>query len=141
MTALDWLVLVGTIAFIGVYGWWKTRGTQDMETYFRDQSLRWPTIGLSIMATQASAITFLSTPGQAYEDGLRFVQFYFGLPLAMIVISAVFVPIYCRLKVLTAYEYLEHRFDVRVRSLGAATRLSIRMPCGSFTVKQTGCPA
>ena len=119
MTVLDWVVLLGTIAFISIYGFWRSRGVRDVETYFRDQTLRWPTIGLSIMATQASAITFLSTPGQAFDDGLRFVQFYFGLPLAMIVISAVFVPIYHRLKVYTAYEYLEHRFDVRVRYLGA----------------------
>src|SRR5262245_40620842 len=91
-----------------------------MDSYFRgDYTLRWPTIGLSIMATQASAITFLSTPGQAFEDGMRFVQFYFGLPVAMVVISAVFVPVYYRLKVYTAYEYLEHRFDARVRYLGA----------------------
>ena len=120
MTGLDWAVLIGTISFIGVYGAWKTRDVQNMEAYFRgDNTLRWPTIGLSIMATQASAITFLSTPGQGYEDGMRFVQFYFGLPLAMVVISAVFVPIYYRLKVYTAYEYLEHRFDARVRYLGA----------------------
>ena len=120
MTGLDWAVLVGTVGFIGVYGAWKTRNVRNMEAYFRgDNTLRWPTIGLSIMATQASAITFLSTPGQAYEDGMRFVQFYFGLPLAMVVISAVFVPIYYRLKVYTAYEYLEHRFDARVRYLGA----------------------
>jgi Na+/proline symporter len=134
VTALDWLVMVGTIAFIGIYGWWKTRGASDMRTYFRDDSQRWPTIGLSIMATQASAITFLSTPGQAYEDGLRFVQFYFGLPLAMIVISAVFVPIYYRLKVLTAYEYLEHRFDVRVRSLGALLFLIQRGLAAGITI-------
>lgn len=134
MSGLDWLVLVGTIAFIGIYGWWKTRDTADMRTYFRDDSLRWPTIGLSIMATQASAITFLSTPGQAYEDGLRFVQFYFGLPLAMIVISAVFVPLYYRLKVLTAYEYLEHRFDVRVRSLGALLFLIQRGLAAGITI-------
>jgi Na+/proline symporter len=120
VTALDWAVLIGTISFIGVYGAWKTRDVHNMEAYFRgDSTLRWPTIGLSIMATQASAITFLSTPGQGYEDGMRFVQFYFGLPLAMVVISAVFVPIYYRLKVYTAYEYLEHRFDARVRYLGA----------------------
>jgi Na+/proline symporter len=134
VSGLDWLVLVGTIAFIGIYGWWKTRGTSNMRSYFRDDSLRWPTIGLSIMATQASAITFLSTPGQAYEDGLRFVQFYFGLPLAMIVISAVFVPIYYRLKVLTAYEYLEHRFDVRVRSLGALLFLVQRGLAAGITI-------
>src|SRR5262245_8485901 len=106
-----------------------------MDAYFRGGgTLRWPTIGLSIMATQASAITFLSTPGQAYEDGLRFVQFYFGLPLAMIVISAVFVPIYYRLKVLTAYEYLEHRFDVRVRSLGALLFLIQRGLAAGITI-------
>jgi Na+/proline symporter len=116
---LDWAILIATLAFIVIYGVVKTRGARDMTSYFHDQSLRWPTIGLSIMATQASAITFLSTPGQGFEDGMRFVQFYFGLPLAMIVISAVFVPIYHRLRVQTAYEYLERRFDVRVRYLGA----------------------
>ena len=120
MTALDWTVLIATIGFITIYGTLRTRGVRDVEGYFRGaHKLRWPTIGLSIMATQASAITFLSTPGQAFEDGMAFVQFYFGLPLAMVVISAVFVPIYHRLKVYTAYEYLEHRFDARVRYLGA----------------------
>jgi SSS family transporter len=132
VSGLDWTVLVATIAFIVIYGAWKTRGASDMAAYFRgDYSLRWPTIGLSIMATQASAITFLSTPGQAYEDGMRFVQFYFGLPLAMIVIAAVFVPIYHKLKVYTAYEYLEHRFDGRVRTLGAVLFLIQRgLACG-----------
>ncbi|HEU4420878.1 MAG TPA: sodium:solute symporter [Planctomycetota bacterium] len=135
MTPLDWAVLVGTIAFIVIYGAWKTRGAADMSSYFRgDYSLRWPTIGLSIMATQASAITFLSTPGQAFEDGMRFVQFYFGLPLAMIVIAAVFVPIYHRLKVYTAYEYLEHRFDVRVRYLGAFLFLLQRGLAAGITI-------
>ena len=135
MSTLDWAVLVGTIAFIVVYGAWKTRGASDMASYFRgDYSLRWPTIGLSIMATQASAITFLSTPGQAFEDGMRFVQFYFGLPLAMIVIAAVFVPIYHRLKVYTAYEYLEHRFDVRVRYLGAFLFLLQRGLAAGITI-------
>lgn len=120
MSVIDWIVMGGTIAFIVIYGAWRTRGAEDVETYFRGgHSLSWPTIGLSIMATQASAITFLSTPGQAFEDGLRFVQFYFGLPLAMVLISAVFVPIYHRLNVYTAYEYLEHRFDLRVRYFGA----------------------
>jgi Na+/proline symporter len=132
---LDWVVLAGTIGFIVVYGAWKTRGATDMAAYFRgDYSLRWPTIGLSIMATQASAITFLSTPGQAYEDGMRFVQFYFGLPIAMVVISAVFVPIYYRLKVYTAYEYLEHRFDVRVRTLGAFLFLIQRGLAAGITI-------
>jgi solute:Na+ symporter, SSS family len=134
VSALDWAVLLGTLAFIGGYGAWKARGVRDMEGYFRDDTLRWPTIGLSIMATQASAITFLSTPGQAYEDGLRFVQFYLGLPLAMVVISAVFVPIYYRLKVFTAYEYLEHRFDVRVRTLGALLFLVQRGLAAGITI-------
>jgi Na+/proline symporter len=132
---LDWVVLVSTIASIALYGAWRTRGVRDIDGYFRgDQTLRWPTIGLGIMATQASAITFLSTPGQAYEDGMRFVQFYFGLPLAMIVISAVFVPIYHRLKVYTAYEYLEHRFDVRVRYLGALLFLIQRGLSAGITI-------
>ena len=123
MKALDWLVLLVTIGGITVYGYRRVHRAQDLNTYFHDQSLRWPTIGLSIMATQASAITFLSMPGQGYEDGLRFVQFYFGLPLAMIAISAFFVPIYQRLRVRTAYEYLEHRFDARVRYFGALSFL------------------
>ncbi len=134
MSTLDWVVLVGTIAFIVVYGAWKSRGVKDLQGYLRDNTLKWPTIGLSIMATQASAITFLSTPGQAYEDGMRFVQFYFGLPLAMIVISAVFVPIYYRLKVYTAYEYLEHRFDARVRYLGALLFLIQRGLAAGITI-------
>ncbi len=135
MSALDWIVLVGTIGFIVAYGAWRTRGAATMDTYFRgDYSLQWPTIGLSIMATQASAITFLSTPGQAFEDGMRFVQFYFGLPLAMIVISAVFVPIYYRLKVYTAYEVLEHRFDARVRYLGALLFLIQRGLAAGITI-------
>ena len=135
MSGIDWVVLVGTIAFIVIYGGWKTRGAGDMAAYFRgDYSLKWPTIGLSIMATQASAITFLSTPGQAFEDGMRFVQFYFGVPLAMIVIAAVFVPIYHRLKVYTAYEYLEYRFDVRVRYLGAFLFLLQRGLAAGITI-------
>jgi Na+/proline symporter len=135
VTSIDWLVLIGTLGFIGVYGAWKTRGVHSMETYFRgDDTLRWPTIGLSIMATQASAITFISTPGQGYEDGMRFVQFYFGVPLAMVVISAVFVPIYYRLQVYTAYEYLEHRFDARVRYLGAILFLVQRGLASGITI-------
>ncbi len=120
MTLLDWLVLLGTTAFIVAWGIWKTRGQRTSDEYIRGSyELRWTTIGLSVMATQASAITFLSVPGQAYEDGMRFVQFYFGLPIAMVIISAVFVPIYYRLKVYTAYEYLESRFDMKTRLLGA----------------------
>jgi SSS family solute:Na+ symporter len=118
LAAIDWIILFGTIATIVLYGAWRSRGVRDVDSYLRGNALRWPTIGLSIMATQASAITFISTPGQGFSDGMRFVQFYFGLPLAMIVVSAVFVPVYHRLKVRTAYEYLEHRFDVRVRLLG-----------------------
>ncbi|MBX3158132.1 MAG: sodium:solute symporter [Deltaproteobacteria bacterium] len=119
MSSLDWVVLLGSVSAIVLFGAYRSRHVRDAETYLRgDGSLRWPTIGLSIMATQASAITFISTPAQGYADGMRFVQFYFGLPLAMIVISAVFVPVYYRLGVRTAYEYLEHRFDARVRFLG-----------------------
>ncbi len=120
MTGLDWAVLLGTTAVIVFWGIWKSRGARTSAEYLRGAyELRWTTIGLSVMATQASAITFLSVPGQAYEDGMRFVQFYFGLPLAMILISAVFVPIYYRLSVVTAYEYLESRFDLKTRLLGA----------------------
>ena len=138
LTVVDWVVMLGTVAAIVLYGAWRTRGVRTADSFVRgDTQLRWPTIGLSIMATQASAITFISTPGQGFDDGLRFVQFYFGLPLAMIVISWVFVPVYYRLKVRTAYEYLEHRFDVRVRLLcgllfligrGLATGITIYAP-------------
>jgi solute:Na+ symporter, SSS family len=134
MTGLDWGVLSITLFGIIAYGAYKTRAARDVDTYFRGEPTRWPTIGLSVMATQASAITFLSTPGQAYDDGMRFVQFYFGLPLAMIVISAVFLPIYHRLKVLTAYEYLEHRFDVRVRYVGALLFLIQRGLAAGITI-------
>ncbi len=135
MTTLDWVVLVGTIATIVAYGAWKTRGARDIQSYLKGgNELKWPTIGLSVMATQASAITFLSVPGLAYEDGMRFVQFYFGLPLAMVVICAVFIPIYYRLKVYTAYEYLESRFDVRVRYLGATLFLVQRGLAAGITI-------
>jgi SSS family solute:Na+ symporter len=120
VTLLDWLVLLSTTVFIVAWGIWKTRGERTVEGYLRaGYELRWPTVALSVMATQASAITFLSVPGQAYEDGMRFVQFYFGLPLATVIISAAFIPIYYRLKVYTAYEYLESRFDLKTRLLGA----------------------
>jgi len=137
VSALDWVVLLATTAFIVIWGIWRYRGNKSMAGYLKGEDLSWPTIGLSVMATQASAITFLSLPGQAYEDGMRFVQFYFGLPLAMVVIAVVFVPIYYKLKVYTAYEYLEGRFDVRVRLLaaglflisrGLATGISIYAP-------------
>lgn len=120
MSALDWAVLVGTIALIVGYGVWKTRGAQTAGSFLRGGSdAKWWTIGLSIMATQASAITFLSTPGQGFEDGLGFVQFYFGVPIAMVILSATIVPIYYRTRVLTAYEYLEQRFDLKTRQLTA----------------------
>jgi Na+/proline symporter len=120
MNAIDWVVLVGTLAAIVGYGAWKERGAQTSENYLRGgHDLRWWTIGLSIMATQASAITFLSMPGQAYEDGMGFIQFYLGLPIAMVILSAVVLPIFHRLKVYTAYEYLEGRFDRKTRQLTA----------------------
>jgi SSS family transporter len=136
VTLLDWLVVLGTTAFIVGWGLWKTRGSANTaQSYLRgDQDLRWPTIGLSVMATQASAITFLSVPGQAYEDGMRFVQFYFGLPIAMVIISAIFVPIYYRLNVLTAYEYLESRFDLKTRLLGAFLFLIQRGLASGITI-------
>ena len=127
MNLVDWLVLFGTIIFIVVYGTWKTRSNQTLSGYLKgDNSMKWWMIGVSIMATQASAVTFLSTPGQAFEDGMRFLQFYFGLPAAMIIISITMVPIYYRLKVFTAYEYLETRFDLKTRTLAAILFLILR---------------
>ncbi len=121
MQKIDWIVLVITLLFIVIYGVWKTKGsTKNVEDYILgNNETPWWTIGLSVMATQASAITFLSTPGQAYHDGMGFVQFYFGLPIAMVVICITFIPIYHKLKVFTAYEYLEQRFDLKTRSLAA----------------------
>lgn len=127
MNSLDWLVLGLTIASIVLYGTWKTRKTSTVESYLRaDDSMKWWMIGVSIMATQASAVTFLSTPGQAIEDGMRFLQFYFGLPIAMVIISVTFVPIFYKLKVYTAYEYLETRFDLKTRALAAFLFLILR---------------
>lgn len=119
MRQLDWLVLILTLSFIVFYGLWKSRKNKDTETYLRANTSPWYMVGLTIMATQASAVTFLSAPGQAYSDGMRFVQYYFGLPLAMVVLCLTAVPIYHRLKVFTAYEYLEGRFDLKTRSLAA----------------------
>ena len=132
MRGFDWLVLAASLVFIVAYGVWKGRKNRDLQGYILgDQSMRWYTVAFSIMATQASAITFLSTPGQAYVDGMRFVQFYFGLPLAMIVLCVTAVPLYRKLKVYTAYEFLERRFDVRVRSLAAFLFLVQRgLACG-----------
>ncbi|QCW99738.1 sodium:solute symporter [Aggregatimonas sangjinii] len=135
MGALDWTILCGTLIFIVSYGVWKTQGSQNVDDYVRGGNKSpWWTIGLSVMATQASAITFLSTPGQAFHDGMGFVQFYFGLPLAMIVICLVFLPIYHKLKVYTAYEFLENRFDLKTRSLAAILFLIQRGLAAGITI-------
>lgn len=135
MNNLDLIVLFGTLLFIVAYGVYKTRGQKDIEGYLLGgHSMKWGTIGLSVMATQASAITFISTPGQAYESGMGFVQNYFGLPLALIVVSAVFIPIFYRLKVFTAYEFLEKRFDLKTRYLGAALFLIQRGLAAGITI-------
>src|SRR6202166_820175 len=138
MTPLDWIVLFGWIAFLVSYGLWRGRGSTSVNPYLlARQTMPWYAMGLSIMATQASAITFISTTGQAYVDGMRFVQFYFGLPVAMVLLSATAVPIFHRANVYTAYEYLEWRFDARTRALvsgifliqrGLAAGLSLYAP-------------
>ncbi|HML58239.1 MAG TPA: hypothetical protein PKA85_07705 [Ferruginibacter sp.] len=108
MHIIDWIVLIGVLISIIVYGIYKSRATRNLEGYFlSNRNLPWFLVLMSIMGTQASAITFLTGPGQSYSDGMRFVQYYFGLPLAMIVISFFFVPVYNKLKVYTAYEFLE----------------------------------
>lgn len=120
MSLPDWIILILTLLFIVLYGVWKSRGTKNIHGFLlADKKLPWYHVGLSVMATQASAITFLSAPGQAYSDGLRFVQFYFGLPLAMVVLCITFIPIFHKLNVYTAYEYLEKRFDSKTRTLTA----------------------
>nr|WP_315188117.1 sodium:solute symporter [uncultured Flavobacterium sp.] len=120
MQLFDWIILIGTLLFIVIYGAWKTKGSKNVEDFILGSNeTPWYTVGLSVMATQASAITFLSTPGQAYHDGMGFVQFYFGLPIAMVIICVTFIPIYHKYKVFTAYEYLEKRFDLKTRSLAA----------------------
>lgn len=135
MQVIDWIVLIGSLLFIAVYGTWKTRGSKNVEDYLKGGSQsRWWTIGISVMATQASAITFLSTPGQAFHDGMGFVQFYFGLPIAMVVICMVFIPLYHRLKVFTAYEFLENRFDLKTRSLTASLFLIQRSLAAGITI-------
>jgi len=120
MSLIDWIVLALTLFAIVAYGLWKSGRNQNIDQFLvGDRSMPWYTVGLSVIATQASAITFLSAPGQAYSDGMRFVQFYFGLPLAMIVLCITFVPMFSRLKVYTAYEFLENRFDLKTRALTA----------------------
>lgn len=132
---IDWIVLLATLLTIVAYGTWKTRGRKTAQDYIKGgNTSKWWTIGLSVMATQASAITFLSTTGQAYTDGMGFVQFYFGLPIAMIIICLVFIPIYHRLKVYTAYEFLENRFDLKTRSLTATLFLIQRGLAAGITI-------
>ena len=132
---IDWTVLIVTLATIVGYGTWKTRGSKNVQDYVKGgNSTKWWTIGLSVMATQASAITFLSTTGQAFSDGMGFVQFYFGLPIAMVIICLVFIPLYHRLKVYTAYEFLENRFDLKTRTLTAILFLIQRGLAAGITI-------
>ena len=135
MNSLDIFILFGTLFTIVAYGVWKTRNSKGIEGYLRgDGTMKWGAIGLSVMATQASAITFISTPGQAYESGMGFVQNYLGLPLALIIVSAVFIPIFYKLKVYTAYEFLESRFDLKTRLLGAFLFLLQRGLAAGITI-------
>lgn len=135
MSLFDWLILTASLVSMVLYGMWRGRGLRTMDSYFlANRRMKWATIALSIMATQASAITFLSTPGQAFVDGMRFVQFYLGLPIAMIILCAIAVPIYHRLKVTTAYEYLEKRFDLKTRLLAAGLFLLQRGLAAGFTI-------
>jgi SSS family solute:Na+ symporter len=136
MQLLDWLVLALTLGFVVVYGLWSTRKEhKDSHNFLAgERSLKWWTIGLSIMATQASAITFLSTPGQGYADGLQFVQFYFGLPIAVIILAIFVLPIYYKLRITTAYEYLEQRFDLRMRSMTAVLFLIQRSIAAAISI-------
>ena len=135
MQLLDWIILIATLAFIVLYGVWKNNSHKNINDYLKGgNQARWWTVGLSVMATQASAITFLSTPGQAYHDGMGFVQFYFGLPFAMLLICLFFIPVYNRLKVYTAYEFLENRFDLSVRTLTAILFLVQRGLAAGITI-------
>jgi len=133
--AVDWIILSVTLLFIVIYGTYVTRKNSNVTDYIKGgNDTKWWTIGLSVMATQASAITFLSTPGQAFHSGMGFVQFYFGLPIAMIIICVVFIPIYHKLKVYTAYEFLEGRFDLKTRSLAAILFLIQRGLAAGITI-------
>lgn len=135
ISTLDWIVLSATLLFIVAYGTWVTRGAKNVKGFLLgNKEARWWTVGLSVMATQASAITFLSTPGQAFHDGMGFVQFYFGLPIAMVIICVTFIPLYHRLKVYTAYEYLESRFDVWTRCYTAVLFLIQRGLAAGITI-------
>ena len=135
MQDLDWIILICTLLFIVLYGSWKTKGSKNVDDFIKGGNrAKWWTIGLSVMATQASAITFLSTPGQAFHDGMGFVQFYFGVPIAMVIICMVFIPMYHRMKVFTAYEYLESRFDLKTRTLTAILFLVQRGLAAGITI-------
>ncbi|MBL29883.1 MAG: sodium:solute symporter [Flavobacteriaceae bacterium] len=135
MYKIDWFFLIGTLVFIALYGVWKNNKHLSVKSYLKgDNKSRWWTIGLSVMATQASAITFLSTPGQAYDQGMGFIQFYFGLPFAMIIICMFFLPVYKKLKVYTAYEFLENRFDLKTRTLTAILFLIQRGLAAGITI-------
>ena len=135
MSALDWIVMLGTLVLIAAYGTWKTRRDHSRENYLRGgHADRWWVVGFSVVATQLSAVTFLSTPGQGYLDGMRFVQFYFGLPLAMIVVAAVFIPLYYKWNVFTAYEFIGKRFDRRTRLLTAILFLCLRGLSAGITI-------
>lgn len=135
MHYIDIIVMTISIAFIVIYGTYKTKKSKNVQDYIKSgNDARWWTVGISVMATQASAITFLSTPGQAYDEGMGFVQFYFGLPIAMVIICMVFIPIYHRLKVYTAYEYLETRFDKKTRTLTALLFLVQRGLSAGITI-------
>ena len=135
MQLLDWIILCSTLLLIVAYGTLKTKGAKNSVEYIKGgNEAKWWTVGLSVMATQASAITFLSTPGQAFNDGMGFVQFYFGLPIAIIIICIVFIPIYHKLKVFTAYEYLESRFDLKTRTLTSLLFLIQRSLAAGITI-------
>ena len=135
MSTIDWTIMSLFLGFVVVYGVWKTRGKTDLEGYLlANRDTPWYTVAFSIMATQASAITFLSTPGLAYTEGMRFIQFYFGLPIAMIILSVTAVPIFHKLRVYTAYEYLEQRFDLKNRTLGSVLFLTQRGLAAGFTI-------
>src|SRR5579859_2302657 len=135
MNPLDFVVLIGSMVGIAAYGAWYTRHHRNLSHYLKgDETVGWMTIGISVAATQASAITFISTPGQGYESGLDFVQNYFGMPLALIIIAAFFLPIYRRFNVYTAYEFLGRRFDAKTRLLGAALFLVQRGLAAGITI-------
>ena len=141
MKLLDWIVLASTLISIIAYGLYRSRGSNTVDRYLlAGRTMPWYAMALSIMATQASAITFLSTTGQSYVDGMRFVQFYFGLPLAMIVISAMVVPVFHHAKVYTAYEYLERRFDSKTRTRASIIFLMQRGLSAGLTIYAPAIP-